>query len=63
MKPSHSLDLIEQIKAVVDILLQTITASSKRKYVKAEFSIQRECRVIDFFRSFSFELQKLNTDQ
>jgi hypothetical protein len=31
MKPSHSEDLMEQIKAVVDILLQTITARSKRK--------------------------------
>ncbi|CAB4021386.1 spatacsin-like isoform X2, partial [Paramuricea clavata] len=32
MKPSHSEDLMEQIKAVVDILLQTITARSKRKH-------------------------------
>ena len=31
MKPNHSDDLTEQIKAVVDILLQTIAASSKRK--------------------------------
>ena len=31
MKRNHSDDLTEQIKAVVDILLETIAASSKRK--------------------------------
>lgn len=33
MKPSQSPDLAEQIKSLVDILLQTITSSSKRKYL------------------------------
>ena len=35
-KPSHSDDHVEQIKAVVDILLKTITASSKSKLVLYE---------------------------